>query len=70
MDMFRKKCGLLIKQKRREKNVTQRELCDEIGVSQGQLSKVEKGERELGSVPLIRAIKRLKIPMKEIFNLV
>jgi len=46
---------------RRRLNLTQKEMAEKIGVSQGDLSKMEKGERPIGRKLAMRIGKRLKI---------
>jgi len=46
---------------RRRLNLTQKEMAEKIGVSQGDLSKMEKGERSIGRKLAMRIGKRLKI---------
>lgn len=53
--------GIALRGVRRRLNLTQKEMAERIAVSQGDLSKMEKGERPIGRKLAIRIGKRLKI---------
>ena len=48
--------GSLLKNKRLDKGLTQKELADSSGVTQSMISKVEKGEFENVSIGILRKL--------------
>ena len=55
--------GEAIKQARKEKNLTQSQLGELMGVQRAQISKIESG-KNLSVMTISRAFKALKIPAK------
>ena len=70
MESFDKNLGKLIRNKRRERDITQVELCTVLGVSQSKLSKIERGEQTLSAESFVKVIKKLKIPLTKIVELI
>ena len=66
MKNFNINMGKLIRFKRRSGNITQEELCNDLGISQGQLSKVERGIQELGAFNFVKITKKLKISLDKV----
>lgn len=58
--------GNYLRKKRREKEVTQKDLSNYIGISQSQLSKFENGEREITIRQFIKGCSYLRINITEI----
>ncbi len=50
------KIGSILKNKRLEKNLIQKELADHSGVTQSMISKVEKGDFENVSIRILRKL--------------
>lgn len=61
--------GQVIKELRRKRKISQQELSSELGITQGYLSLIEKGDREPGMDLIKKAADCFKIPSQLIFLL-
>ena len=61
--------GAMIRERRREMGLTQKDLADDIGVSDGYIARIEIGGRSPGSKTLIKISEVLQIPLSDIFSL-
>ena len=58
---------MMIKKKREELNLTQKELSEIVGIPQSTLSKYEKGKRQVKQNNMIKISKALKTTPQELF---
>jgi transcriptional regulator with XRE-family HTH domain len=58
-----KKFGANLQKIRKEKNISQEELANELGFSQSYITKVETGTVNLSISHVVALAKRLKIPV-------
>ena len=63
------KLGELVREKRREYNMTQEDLAKKVGVTQNYIAKIEIGYQAAGLKTLYKLSEVLKIPEEEIINL-
>jgi transcriptional regulator with XRE-family HTH domain len=63
-----KKIGQRIKTLRNTRNLTQEELADELGMSFGNLGKIERGEIDPNTETLQKVARVLKIHVAELFG--
>ncbi len=59
--------GSKIVEYRKQANITQEELAEFLGCSQGQVSKYERGERDVSAFELARLARRLQVPIEEFY---
>lgn len=64
----RKKQSQLLKRYIRSRRITQGELARLLGVSPSHLSKVMRGDRELGKSRLLDASRLVGVPMESFFQ--
>lgn len=62
-----KQLGKIIHHRRKKAKITQQELCERLGISQGTLSKVERGKLELGFRPFLEVCWILNVHPNDIF---
>jgi len=62
------KLGNLIREKRRERGLTQAELAKKVGVTDGYIAKIEIGYQQAGLKTLYKLLEALEIPEEEILE--
>lgn len=63
-----KQIGARIREKREAANLKQKDLGVAIGVSEGQVSRYEKGETKITNATLIAIAHKLKCPVADLFG--
>lgn len=61
--------GTMIRERRREMGLTQRDLADDVGVSNGYIARIEIGGRSPGAKILFKISEVLQIPSAELISL-
>jgi transcriptional regulator with XRE-family HTH domain len=60
--------GIRIRQLRQEKGLSQLELAELVGLSEDQISKIERGKSWVGELTLALLAKALTVPQKLLFD--
>ena len=64
-----KRLGKMLKQRRKEKPMTQAALAEKVGVSQTYIAKLESGDKKNPTVDLLKKIaKALGVPVAELLG--
>jgi len=61
------KIGKRIRELRKKKGFSQESFADEVGVDRTYMGGIERGERNMATLNLIRIAKALKVDMGELF---
>lgn len=60
--------GSRLEQWRLAAGLSRSEMCDLTGLSRSMLSRVERGERRLAPLTKAKLARRLRVPMRELFD--